>query len=100
MQGGAFLALAYGLGMRLSVLDGLPAYPAAYVLGYLAVFAPAGLGVREGVLIAFLDPILGAGAAVLAVFARLWATAVELVLALALASTYIRSHGTRGGEHV
>ncbi len=46
-------------------LEALAAYPAAYVLGYVAIFAPAGIGIREGFLIAFLDPILGAGAAAL-----------------------------------
>ncbi len=44
------------------------------------LFAPAGIGVREGALIALLTPHLGAPAAgVLAIVARLWTTGVELV---------------------
>jgi uncharacterized membrane protein YbhN (UPF0104 family) len=44
------------------------------------LFAPAGVGVREGALIALLTPYMGAAAAgVLAVVARIWTTAVELV---------------------
>lgn len=96
MQGGAFLVLGRSLGMALPPLEALAAYPAAYVLGYVAVFAPAGIGVREGFLIAFLDPILGTGAAALAVIARLWTTAVELLLALLLMGGHLGSRWTGG----
>ena len=54
------------------------------------MFAPAGAGIREGVLIFFLGPMLGAGAAVVAIIARLWTTAVELLPALPLAGGYLR----------
>jgi uncharacterized membrane protein YbhN (UPF0104 family) len=90
LQGGAFWILAMSLGAPMMPVLGLSAYPAAYLLGYLAVFAPAGAGVREGFLIVFLNPILGAGGAVLAVVARLWATLVELVPALFLARGYLK----------
>jgi hypothetical protein len=61
-----------------------PAFAAAYVLGYLALFAPAGLGVREGFLVAFLTPTLGAGGAALAaVTSRVWTTVVEVIPAAA-----------------
>ena len=61
------------------------AYAAAYVLGYLMMFAPAGVGVREGVLIVFLTPHLGVGpAGAIAVIARVWTTVVEVVPAAAL----------------
>lgn len=96
MQGAAFLGLGHSLGMGLPLLDGLSSYPAAYVLGYVAVFAPAGIGVREGFLIAFLKPILGAGAAALAVIARLWTTGVELLLALLLVGGHLGSRWTGG----
>jgi hypothetical protein len=57
-----------------------PAFASAYVLGYVALFAPAGLGVREGFLVAFLAPALGAGGAALAAVAsRVWTTVVEVV---------------------
>ena len=74
-----------------------PAFAAAYVAGYVAIFAPAGAGIREGVLVALLQPIMTSEVAVLlAVVARLWTTAVELVPAglLALGG---RPHGDHGG---
>lgn len=54
----------------------------AQVAGFVALFAPAGIGVREGVLIGGLSPIVGAGPAiVVAGVARLWQTALELLMA-------------------
>ena len=91
LQGLAFWVLARGLGFRLSLLEGVPAFPAAYVAGYVALFAPAGAGVREGILVALLGPMLGAGAAVLSLAARLWSTIVEIVPAIILASGYMKS---------
>jgi glycosyltransferase 2 family protein len=76
----AFVLLTISLGMDGPVLAVGSAFSAAYVLGYVMIFAPAGLGPREGFLIAFLTPHLGAGAAaVVAIAARLWTTAVEVV---------------------
>ena len=50
-------------------LDDLPIFVGAIcianVLGFIAVFAPAGIGVREGVLMLLLSPTLGAGSAAL-----------------------------------
>ncbi len=97
LQGLAFWLLARGLGLEITALAGAPTYPAAYVLGYLAVFAPAGVGVREVTLLFFLEPVLGAGAAVLALVARLWTTVVELLLAVILAGGYLRK-GEQGGN--
>lgn len=90
LQGLAFWMLARGLGFELSVLESVPAFPAAYVVGYVALFAPAGAGVREGILVGLLGPVLGGGAAVLALVARLWTTVVELVPALILGANYLR----------
>jgi uncharacterized membrane protein YbhN (UPF0104 family) len=56
----------------------------AYISGLVAVFAPGGLGVREGVLAALL-PRAGAesvSAEALAVATRLWTTTAELLLLL------------------
>jgi hypothetical protein len=61
-----------------------PAFAAAYVLGYLFLPAPAGIGVRESFLVTFTQPVLGIGAVAVAVLSRLWLTAVEVVPALAL----------------
>jgi hypothetical protein len=57
-------------------------YTAAYILGFISPIAPAGLGVREFTLAAFMVQ-LGlaneADAALVAIAARLWLTIVELV---------------------
>jgi glycosyltransferase 2 family protein len=97
LQGLAFWMLVRGLGLHLPVFQAVVAYSAGYALGYVAFFAPAGIGVREGFLVAFLGPILGGvDAAALAVVARVWSTAIELLLALSLAGGYLRS--SRKGE--
>lgn len=81
----AFWILAQSFGLPGGVLEVAPAFAAAYVVGYVAVFAPAGLGVREGILTLLLAPVMGQGAAVaLSVVARVWATVVEVVPAGAL----------------
>ena len=55
------------------------AYAAAYAAGFLALFTPAGLGVRETVLVVAMSGVLPAGPAVaVAVGSRLWMTVVEL----------------------
>ena len=98
----SFWVLAASFGHRGDVVPVASAFAAAYVLGYLMLFAPAGVGVREGFLVAFLTPFMGAGAAtVLAVVARLWTTAVELVPAAIFwvgTMTPAGAH-TNGGEH-
>ncbi|MFP3948264.1 MAG: lysylphosphatidylglycerol synthase domain-containing protein [Gemmatimonadota bacterium] len=67
-----------------------PAFAAAYVLGYAMIFAPAGIGVREGFLVAFLQPSVGGAAAVaLAVLARFWMTLLELLPAVAFGSVHL-----------
>jgi uncharacterized membrane protein YbhN (UPF0104 family) len=56
------------------------AFSAAYAIGFLSLLTPSGLGVREGVLVAVLAGVMPAGvAAVVAVLARLWMMAVELL---------------------
>ena len=78
----AFYLFLLSLGMvGISPVDGL-AFPLAATLGVVAVVAPGGLGAREGVLVAYL--VLagqsGADATTVAVAARLWFLAGELVL--------------------
>lgn len=85
--------LLYGLAFQLFVhgmLGSAPGeissyiavYSAAYILGFISPIAPAGLGVREFTLAAFMTQ-LGlaneADAALIAIAARLWLTIVELV---------------------
>lgn len=63
-----------------------PAFAAAYVGGYLALFAPAGVGIREGLLVALLSPVMAPEPALaLAVLARLWTTLVEVIPAAVMA---------------
>jgi hypothetical protein len=55
------------------------AYAAAYAAGFLALVTPAGLGVREGVLVVALAPVLPAGPAlVVALVSRVWMMLAEL----------------------
>jgi hypothetical protein len=55
-------------------------WAAAYVIGYLSLLTPSGLGVREGVMALLLATVLPTGvAAVVAVAARLWMVAGELL---------------------
>ncbi len=62
---------------------------AGYAAGWLAVFAPGGIGVREGayalLLARFLPPSAAAAAAILS---RLWLTAVEVAVAAVLATAF------------
>ena len=82
---GSFWVLVRSLDLPGSPLQVGPAFAAAYLLGYVALFAPAGMGVREGFLIVFLSPTMGASAAgVVSLVARLWTTGVEVIPALAL----------------
>ncbi|MEJ2539344.1 MAG: lysylphosphatidylglycerol synthase domain-containing protein, partial [Gemmatimonadota bacterium] len=94
----AFWLLYLGLAGWAPFLYVGPAFAAAYVGGYLALFAPAGLGVREGLLAAFLAPVLEPeGALALAVVARIWATAVEVIPAGLMTPGVLRSARTDAG---
>jgi glycosyltransferase 2 family protein len=58
------------------------AFTGSYLLGYIALFAPGGLGVREGFLVAALARfgLAQAGAAgIIAVASRLWLTVLEVL---------------------
>ncbi|CAN5845507.1 hypothetical protein BH23GEM9_BH23GEM9_04260 [soil metagenome] len=73
---GAFEPAAAGMGRFLA-----GTVAAAYLIGYLAVFAPAGIGVREFAMVLLLQQVLPeAGLAiVVSVLSRVWFTAAELV---------------------
>lgn len=87
----AFWLLYIGLVEWRPFLFVAPAFAAAYVGGYIALFAPAGLGVREALLVVFLAPVLEAEPALaLAVMARLWTTAVEVIPAALMAPGVLR----------
>jgi len=77
---GAFWILVRGLGQEVALIPTASAFAAAYVFGYVMIFAPAGIGVREAALITLLTPHTGpASAGGVAVIARLWTTVIEVV---------------------
>jgi uncharacterized membrane protein YbhN (UPF0104 family) len=72
------------------------AYAAAYAVGFLSLLTPAGLGVREGVLVIALVPVLPAGPAlVVALVSRVWTMLAEL--AGAAAAQLAATSRPRGG---
>lgn len=80
IYGSSFWCMTLGLGLPAGPFWPVTAaYGAAYLVGFLALFAPGGLGVREGVLAVVLTPYLPPGlSVVVAVASRLWMTIVEL----------------------
>lgn len=85
MYGIAFLLLLRSIGVEGHPLFFASTFAAAYLAGYLALFAPAGFGVREGVLVALLRPEIGGAAVGVALLARVWITVVEILPAGVLA---------------
>ena len=87
----AFWLLFIGMAGWATFLQAGAAFAAAYVGGYLALFAPAGLGIRESLLTLFLAPLVTPERALaIAVVARLWTTGVEVVPALAMTPATLR----------
>lgn len=84
LYGVAFRWFAIGVGAASTA--GLASYTAAYtfsyLLGYLVLLAPGGIGVREGALVASMTQLglaTGGEATLVAVTSRLWLTALEVV---------------------
>jgi hypothetical protein len=78
--GFAALAQAWFPSSSVAATFAMAAFLAAGLAGVLAVFVPAGLGIREAVLAALLAPGLGAGPAIaIALAARLWLVGCELI---------------------
>jgi glycosyltransferase 2 family protein len=77
-----FYTLALVAGAPVTWIPYMGAYAAACVGGLVIVFAPGGIGVREGVLTVLLAPLVGTGpAAVVGFSARVWSALLELALA-------------------
>ena len=68
---------------------------AATTLGFLAIFTPAGIGVREGILLVLLEPALGPKTAIVIVAARFFQAAVEAGLA-GIGFVILRAGGSQG----
>jgi len=76
------LATRLGAPRGAAALLGLGGFAFAWTAGFLAVFAPAGAGVREVLLVALLGPVLGAGAATaVALVSRALTTGGDLLAA-------------------
>ncbi len=70
-------------------------YSLAAVLGIAAFFAPAGLGVREGVLVGFMTPVVGGPVAVtLAVLVRVVVTLADVIFVALVEVTSTIFHRT------
>jgi uncharacterized membrane protein YbhN (UPF0104 family) len=68
-------------------------------LGLLTLFAPSGLGVREGVLVYFLSMLMpGSMAVILSVLTRLWTTLIEIGL-IGMVYLFGRLRKGLGKEH-
>ncbi len=75
---GVFLLGALGLGSAVTVVDGAAAFVAAWMLGFLSLVTPGGIGVREGALVLLLGSAVPAPQAIMvALVARLSWTLVE-----------------------
>ena len=85
--GGAFWMMLLGWGIEPlgSFWTVTAVFAASYLVGFLALFAPGGLGVREGSLTVLLRDLLPAGlAAPVALLSRLWMTLAEILGAIPL----------------
>ena len=80
IMGLAFVSLVHSLyGVKPSYIPSLIAvFILANISGFLAFFAPGGIGVREGVLLIGLSPIVSSGPAIVVTgLARVWQTTLE-----------------------
>ena len=85
----AFSLFAHGVSPRAAgnASSYVAVYTGSYLAGYLALFAPGGVGVREAVLVLAMprfDLASAADAAVIAVTSRLWLTVLEILPGLLL----------------
>ena len=77
--GAAFTLFAHSLGIEIALTLASSAFALAFFLGFIAIFSPSGLGVREGALYFLLVPHVGYAAALtLSVSSRLWLMVGEL----------------------
>lgn len=89
LYGAAFQLLAAGVTGTAAghTAAWIAAFTGSYLLGYIALFSPGGLGVREGFLIVALQRLglaLVGGAGVIALASRLWLTVLEVLPGLSL----------------
>ena len=96
LQGIAFVFLARSFGMNLPFFPGAFLLPTAVGIGFLAVFSPGGLGIREISLVWLIGIVLTGGepgqASLVSIAARLWITLGE---ALAFVAALILWRGNK-----
>ena len=87
--GWVLFGLAFWLFLRSVLGDQTPSplvaiglYNVAYQIGYLALFAPGGLGPREVIVGLLLQPFVGPLAPALALVARIWSVLIDASAAL------------------
>jgi glycosyltransferase 2 family protein len=103
LYGLAFALFAHGISPRATgnATSYIAVYTGSYLAGYLALFAPGGVGVREAVLVLAM-PRFGlasaADAAVIAITSRLWLTILEILPGLLLLQRRRAAQSTRA-EH-
>ena len=89
LYGAAFAVFAYAITPRATgtAVSYVAVYTGSYLAGYLALFAPGGVGVREAVLVLAM-PRFGLmpapDAAIVAIASRLWLTVLEIAPGLLL----------------
>lgn len=88
--------LTVAVGAPVGVVTGTGVFAAAWVVGFVLLIAPAGVGPREGAIVALLPLSAGAGL-VVALASRLVMSVADAVWAVATAVGIRRSRGGRGG---
>ncbi|MGQ9552526.1 MAG: lysylphosphatidylglycerol synthase domain-containing protein [Anaerolineae bacterium] len=89
------LSLAVGAALAPPLLPWVSAFAAAYVVGYLSLLTPSGLGVRESVLALLLARFAGGNPVIVAALAaRIWMSLGELVATIvtAMADRHLLLH--------
>jgi len=62
---------------------------AAYVLGWIVLIAPGGLGVREGIIVLLLSSMIPAGVAgIVSIASRIWMLIIEIILLAFFTAVY------------
>ena len=103
LYGIAFSLFAHGVSQRATgnASSYIAVYTGSYLAGYLALFAPGGVGVREAVLVLAMPRFnlaSAADAAVIAITSRLWLTILEILPGLLLLRR--RTAGNAQDHHV
>ncbi|MFR3423569.1 MAG: lysylphosphatidylglycerol synthase domain-containing protein [Lachnospiraceae bacterium] len=82
---GFYMLVCFLLSPPVPTSGGSPLWPGIYglccIIGILAVFAPSGLGVREGIMLLGLGLVMPKEyAVIISIISRLWQTVAELIL--------------------